>query len=100
MFLQEKAKEKVMHSLKDGATLWKNLSEIQKEEYLKKAHKCILAYKYKKMIYNKKIKKMLPKKPGNAFSQFVKEKKGQKIPKGENCLNYWYKVFKSLTRKI
>ena len=45
-----------------------------------------LAYKYKKMIYNKKIRKILQKKPATAFGQFLKEKKGLRIPKGEKAI--------------
>ena len=38
VFLQEKAKEKVLHSLQEGRELWEKLSEEEKEKYLKKAH--------------------------------------------------------------
>ena len=44
IFLQEKAKEKAFHNLKEGHKLWCDLDEDKKEEYLKKAHRCILAY--------------------------------------------------------
>ena len=67
MFLQEKAKNKEIKSINQGLELWKKLSEDQKEEYLKKSHKRILAYKYQEMIYNKKIKKIIPKKPKSVF---------------------------------
>jgi hypothetical protein len=98
VFLQEKAKEKVLHDINEGKELWNKLSEEEKEKYLKKAHKCRLAYKYKKMIYNKKIKKILPKKPATSFGYFLKEKKGIKIPKGENPLIYWREEFNKLTK--
>ena len=96
IFLQEKAKSNEIKSLSDGHEMWKNLSEDEKEEYLKKSHRCILAYRYKKMIYNKKIKKMLPKKPPNPQQIFLKEKKGQKPAKGENWLFYWQSIFNNL----
>ena len=67
--------------------------------YLKKAHTCRVAYKYKKMIYNKKIKKMLPKRPANAYAQYLKDKKGQKIPKGEKAVQYWRKSFEELPKE-
>ena len=54
VFLQEKAKEKTLHNLKEGKEMWNKLSEDEKEHYLKKAHTCQLSYKYKKMIYIKK----------------------------------------------
>ena len=98
VFLQEKAKEKALHDLNEGKELWNKLSEEEKEKYLKKAHKCRLAYKYKKMIYNKKIKKILPKKPATAFGYFLKEKKGIKLPKGENALKYWRPDFDKLPK--
>lgn len=98
VFLQEKAREKALHNLTEGKELWDKLSEEEKEKYLKKAHRCRLAYKYKKMIYNKKIKKILPKKPATPFGYFLKEKKGIKIPKGEKILTYWREEFNKLTK--
>jgi hypothetical protein len=95
--LQEKAKNNEIKSLKDGQEMWKKLSEDQKEEYLTKSHRCLLAYRYKKMIYNKKIKKILPKKPKGPLQQFLKEKKGQKPANGESFLQYWKTVFDGLS---
>ena len=97
IFLQEKAKNDEIKSLKEGQEMWKKLSEDQKEEYLTKSHRCLLAYRYKKMIYNKKIKKMLPKKPKGPLQQFLKEKKGQKPANGENWLTFWKTVFDGLS---
>ena len=97
IFLQEKAKNNEIKSLTQGQELWKKLTEDQKEEYLKKSHRCQLAYKYKKMIYVKQIKKILPKRPGNAYTQFLKEKKGQKVPEGQNFLKYWRSVYEKLS---
>ena len=97
IFMQEKAKNNEIKSLKEGQEMWKKLTEDQKEEYLSKSHRCLLAYKYKKMIYNKKIKKMLPKKPKGPLQQFLKEKKGQKPANGENWLIYWKTVFEGLS---
>ena len=97
IFLQEKAKNNEIKSLKDGQEMWKKLSEDQKEEYLTKSHRCLLAYRYKKMIYNKKIKKILPKKPKGPLQQFLKEKKGQKPANGESFLQYWKTVFDGLS---
>ena len=87
-----------MKSIYDGKELWGRLTDEEKNEYLKKSHKLVLAYKYKKMIYKKKIKKMLPKRPLNAFLIFIKEKKGIKIPKGENVINYWRPIFDNLPK--
>jgi len=98
VFLQEKAKEKVLHSLSQGKEMWNKLSEDEKEAYLKKAHTYKLAYKYKKMIYNKKVRKILPKKPLTAYSFFLKEKKGIKMPKGEKAVVYWREEFNNLSK--
>lgn len=51
------------------------------------------------MIYQKKIKKILPKKPLHVFQQFVKEKKGLKILNGGNAILYWKATFEELTEK-
>ena len=98
VFLQEKAKEKALHSIQEGKELWDKLSDEEKEVYLKKAHTCKLAYKYKNMIYKKKIKKIMPKRPANAYAQFLKDKKGQKIPKGEKAVVYWRDEYENLTK--
>ena len=98
IFLQEKAKNNEIKSLADGQEMWKKLTEEEKEEYLKKSHRCLLAYKYKKMIYNKKLKKFLPKKPKGAMFQFLKEKKGQKPANGEKWLPYWITVYNGLSK--
>ena len=60
-------KKNCIMSLKNIGKLWKKLSEDEKQEYVKKSHACTLAYRYKKMIYEKKIRKMLPKKPITAL---------------------------------
>ena len=98
VFLQEKAKAKELHSIMEGKELWNKLSEDEKETYLKKAHTLRLAYKYKKMIYNKKIRKILPKKPATAFGHFLKEKKGIKIPEGVKAVAYWYEIYEKLPK--
>lgn len=73
LFLQEKLKEKRINDFNEGKKLWDELNDDEKEKYLKKAHRLKLAYQYKKMIYNKKIKKFLPKKPSSAFHIYLKE---------------------------
>ena len=67
------------------------------KNFLKTRNRCLLAYRYKKMIYNKKIKKILPKKPKGPLQQFLKEKKGQKPANGESFLQYWKTVFDGLS---
>ena len=98
IFLQEKAKDKALHSIHEGRELWEKLSEDEKEVYVKKAHKCRLAYKYKNMIYQKKIRKIMPKRPANAYAQFMKEKKGQKVPKGQTPGEYWKEDYEKLSK--
>lgn len=99
VFLQEKAKNNEIKALNEGYEMWKRLSDDQKEEYLIKSHRCQLAYKYKKMIYNKKLKKIFPRKPMGALQQYLKEKKGQKPANGENWLIYWRTVFTNLSKE-
>ena len=98
IFLQEKAKNGEIKSLNDGHEMWKRLNEEEKEEYLKKSHRCHLAYKYKKMIYKKKIKKVLPKRPLLPQQIFLKEKKGKKPAEGENWLTFWTTVYTNLPK--
>lgn len=50
------------------------------------------------MIYNKKIKRVMPKKPPTAYGFFLKEKKGVKIPKGEKAVVHWLPYFNDLPR--
>ena len=99
IFLKEKAKKNEIKSLKDGYEIWRKLSEDEKEEYLKKNHRLLLAYKYKKMIHQKKIKKILPKRPKGPFQHFLKEKKGLKIESQQNWVSYWKSVYDGLTDK-
>ena len=49
------------------------------------------------MIYKKQIKKILPKKPGGAIMQLLKEKKRQKAPSGEKWLIYCRYIYSKLT---
>ena len=98
VFLQDNARKKVFSTLKEGKALWDKLSDDEKDVYLRKAHRIKLAYKYKKMIYDKKIKKILPKRPANAYAQFLKDKKGAKIPKGEKAVKYWSDEYEKLKK--
>ena len=79
IFLQEKAKNNEIKTLNDGHEMWQNLGEEEKEEYLIKSHRCLLAYRYKKMIYNKKLKKILPKKPKAPYNSILKRKKDKSL---------------------
>lgn len=97
-FLQEKAKDGVLTNIQDGKKLWDKLSEEEKEVYLAKAKRTQLAYRYKKMIFEKKIKKIYPRKPGGAFCFFLKEKKGQVPTNGETFLEYWKKEWDNLDK--
>ncbi len=99
IFLQEKAKNDEIISIKQGHNIWRELSEDQKEEYLAKSHKCLLAYMYKKMIREKKIKKMKPKRPQGPFHQFLKKQKWKKIPEGINPSHYWKVEFDGLSKE-
>ena len=95
MFLQFKAKLNEISSIKEGLELWNNLSNDEKDEYLKYSHNFYLAYKYQQLLYNHKINRVLPQKP-NIFRIYLNEKKGLKIPKGINTIKYWREKFNSL----
>ena len=97
IFLQEKAKNDELKSIQHGRDLWEKLSQDEKDEYLVKAHKLKIAYIYKKMIYKKRIKKLMPKRPGGPVQQFLKEKKGQKPANGESFLTYFRNVYENLS---
>ena len=77
IFMQEKLKEKEINDFNEGKKLWNELNDDEKEKYLKKAHRLKLAYQYKNMIYKKKIKKYMPKKP-SALSIYIKENHNKK----------------------
>ena len=87
IFLSEKIKEgelKGKNIYKDGKKMWNELPENEKEEYLKKAKKIKLCYIYKKMLYKKNNRKILPPKPKNAYNYFIASLKGIKPKNGEN----------------
>ena len=96
IFVHEQVKNNKFKNFTDSRNLWNKLSEEEKEKYLMKSHRLQLAYIYKKMIYKKKIKKMLPRKPLYAKLIFLKEKKGHKPPKGENWMKYWTSFYENL----
>ena len=78
---------------------WNLISQDEKELYIKKNHRLSLAYKYKDLIYKKKIKKIKkPKKPGSLWTEYLKSQKGKKIPEGENALKYWSEKFKKISQ--
>ena len=100
IFLSEKAKEGVFKGkanvLKEGRKLWEKLKEDEKEEYLNKAKKIRLCYIYKKMLYKKNKKKILPSKPKTAYNFFVSSMKGKSPQKNETfmemCRKKWSKM--------
>ena len=95
LFLQIKVKENSISSVKEGIEKWNILDENEKDKFLKLSHNYYLSYKYQELLYNKKINKFLPKKP-NLFNLYLKDKKGVKIDKGNNTINYWRQKFDSL----
>ena len=60
-----------------------NLSEDDKNSYLKKAKKIKLCYIYRRLLYRKNIKNLLHKKPPNAFNLYFISLKGITVPKGK-----------------
>ncbi len=100
IFLSEKAKEGVFKGksnvFKEGRKMWEKLTKEEKDDYLFKAKKIRLCYIYKKMLYKKNIKKILPSKPRNAYNFFVSSMKGKLPEKNESfmkmCINKWNKM--------
>jgi len=97
IFLQIKALNKEIDSINEGIEKWKELTEDEKDEYLKMSHNYYLAYKYKELLHRKKIKRIFPKKPTGPFQFFLIDKKGIKIPEGYNTINYWRNIFNNLS---
>ena len=97
IFIQEQIKNNEFKNINNSYDIWNTLKEEEKEIYLMKSYRCQLAYKYKKMIYKKKIKKMLPRKPLTSILFFLKEKKGQKPPNGEIWIKYWRSFYENLS---
>ena len=95
LFLQIKVKENSISSVKEGIEKWNILNENEKDKYLKLSHNFYLSYKYQELLYNKKINRMIPKKP-NLFSLYLQDKKGIKIDKGNNTIQYWREKFDSI----
>ena len=107
IFLSEKIKEgelKGKNVFKDGKKMWNELSENKKEEYLKRAKKIKLCYIYKKILYKKNIRKILPPKPKSAYNFFISSLKGIKPKNGENFFHMtrrlWNKMDEDKKKKF
>ena len=99
LFLQEKAKKKEINNIPEGIKLWEKLDINEKEKYLKLSHKYYLAYKYKELLYKKKIKRIYPNKPFGPFQFYLNEKRGIKLSSGVNPIIYWRSQFNKLNDK-
>ena len=103
IFLSEKAKEGCfkgkVNIFKEGKKLWENLSEDVKNSYLKKARKIKLCYIYRRLLYRKNIKNLLPKKPPNAFNLFFISLKGITVPKGKRFYEIVNEKWKNISQK-
>jgi hypothetical protein len=108
IFLSEKAKEGIfkgkVNVYKEGRKLWENLNEDDKNSYLRKARRIKLCYLYRKILYKKNIKHLLPKKPSSAYSCFLNSIKGIDIPEGKTFLEIarekWEKIPKKEREKF
>ena len=99
IFLQEMANEGKFNgknAFKEGRKLWDELSEDEKEAYLKKAHKIKLCYIYKNMLFKQKMKKALPPKPPSAYNLFVQSMKGKNIPEGKTFIQYVFEKWDNM----
>ena len=100
IFLQEMAKEGKFNgknAFKEGRKLWDELTEDEKEAYLKKAHKIKLCYIYKKMLFKQKRKKNMPSKPPTAYNLFVQSMKGKDIPEGKTFLQFVFEKWDKMS---
>jgi hypothetical protein len=95
-FLEEKVSKGIISSLIEGEKLWDSLSEQEKEKYIGYCHRKVLAYKYKQLIYKKKIRGILPKKPCGALQLFYKKIRGLKHPDNEHHFIYYKKLYDNL----
>ena len=108
IFLSEKAKEGIFKGksnvLKEGRKLWEKLSQEEKDEYLNKAKKIRLCYIYKKMLYKKNRKKILPSKPRSAYNFFISSMRGKSPSKNEPflamCRKKWSKMSENEKEKF
>lgn len=89
-----------INSINDGIKIWNSLEINEKEKYLRISHKYYLAFKYKDLIYQKKIRRIFPRKPFDAFQFFLNEKKGIKIPEGNNTVIYWREKYNELDDEV
>ena len=96
IFLQEKAIKNEITSIKEGINEWNKLNDDEKEIYLTKSHLQFLSFKYKELLYKKKIKRFLPKQPCSPLVMFMKMNKGIKIPSGCNHFKYFHALFNQL----
>ena len=96
IFLQEKAYNNEISSINEGKILWENLSTEQKEIYLNKCHSQFLAYKYKELLINKKIKRFLPRKPKSPFTIFLRHTAGVKVPEDTKPMNFFHDMYNNL----
>ena len=99
LFLQELAKNKELRSIQEGREKWIKLSKEEKDEYLNKSKLASVAYRYKKIVFQKKINKLKPKKPAPPFSRFLHEKKGTPTPtdlKPTERFAYWRDMYDKL----
>ena len=99
IFLSEKTKEgefKGKNVYKYGKKMWDELSDNEKEEYLHKAKKIKLCYIYKKMLYKKNNRKILPPKPKTAYNYFISSLKGIKPKNGENFFQMSFKLWNEM----
>ena len=96
IFVQEKCNGKSCSNMSEMNDMWNKLNDDEKEVYLKKAHRLNLAYQYKKMIFKKKIKKFIPKRP-TIITVFMKY---CKVEKSKNHIGPTMKKAKELFEKL
>ena len=55
-----------------------------------------MAYKYKELLINKKIKRFLPRKPKSPFTIFLRHTAGVKVPEDTKPMNFFHDMYNNL----
>lgn len=98
LFMLDLVEQKKFRDFRDTHEQWGRLSKAEKDEYLKKSHRIHVAYRFKMIMYEKRVRKMMPKRPPNAFGLYLHEKRGKAF-NGDSAIAYWKEQWDRLPEK-